>query len=171
MKRLILAAAIAATALAGCSATPADPPVTAPASSSPSPTVKTPTAQESRIAESIADTKAKQAAHEAVRAAALAAAPEFVVESGPVDTDGPVRITVDATITEDEQSAIMEVLVLDFTAEGGYFVSINCSTGGTAAADHRLGNGVISVGKMGAARTGFIRDGFNIKPLAGATCP
>ncbi|MFC9874858.1 hypothetical protein [Nocardia salmonicida] len=53
-------------------------------------------------------------------------------------------------------------------AEGGYWVRINCVTGGTAKADNRLANGTIGVGKKGMAVIGNF-GGFD-GVIAGATC-
>lgn len=53
-------------------------------------------------------------------------------------------------------------------AEGGYWVRINCVTGGTGRADNRLANGTIGVGKRGIAIIGNF-GGFD-GVISGATC-
>ncbi|MEU4340025.1 hypothetical protein AB0H00_01965 [Nocardia sp. NPDC023852] len=53
--------------------------------------------------------------------------------------------------------------------EGGYWVRINCNTGGTENADHRLANGSIGVGKLGVAEVGGLGGFDGVVP--GAHCP
>lgn len=55
--------------------------------------------------------------------------------------------------------------------DGGYFVSINCSTGGTEMVDNRLANGKFAVGRLGAAQTGLPEGGTEFKLLPEAKCP
>ncbi|QJT04368.1 hypothetical protein G9272_32135 [Streptomyces asoensis] len=57
------------------------------------------------------------------------------------------------------------------TAEAGYFIDINCSSGGTASVDNRLANGKLARGNMGAAATGLDEDGSEFSTNAGRTCP
>ncbi|WP_328438300.1 hypothetical protein [Nocardia puris] len=54
-------------------------------------------------------------------------------------------------------------------AEGGYWVRINCETGGSDTADNRLANGHIGVGRLGIAQTGDLGGFDGVVP--GATCP
>ena len=84
---------------------------------------------------------------------------------------GAIRVEVDRTLTEVEANSIMNVLMLDYPDPGGYFVSINCSTGGTDKVDHRLANGKIALGRTGQAKVGFVMDGQMVEMVKGATCP
>lgn len=141
----------AALVLTGCAHSPA--PASATAASSPS---------SAPAAKAAADVEAQRIRGEA---------PAFKVVQAPTSGDGAIRVTVDRAINGGEAYAIMQVLMLDYTDEGGYNVSINCSTGGTATADQRLANGTMAVGKLGQARTGFVKDGATVELVKGATCP
>ena len=55
--------------------------------------------------------------------------------------------------------------------DGGYFVIINCSTGGTKRADNRLANGRYAVGREGEATTGLDDGGSEFEVLPDARCP
>lgn len=55
--------------------------------------------------------------------------------------------------------------------EDGYFVRINCSTGGTSGADNRLANAKFAVGPLGAARTGLDEGKVDFEIVDGAQCP
>ncbi len=55
--------------------------------------------------------------------------------------------------------------------DGGYFVSINCATGGTDTSDNRLANGKFAVGTLGAAQTGLEPGGDWFEVVADRTCP
>ncbi|GAA3223409.1 hypothetical protein [Actinocorallia longicatena] len=55
--------------------------------------------------------------------------------------------------------------------DGDWHVWINCSTGGTAAADNRLATGRYAVGQLGAANTGLKAGEAEFEPVAGAKCP
>jgi len=54
-------------------------------------------------------------------------------------------------------------------AEGGYFVQINCTTGGTAKFDNRLANGTIAIGRLGMAQVGGLGEFEGI--ISGRHCP
>jgi hypothetical protein len=55
--------------------------------------------------------------------------------------------------------------------EAGYFVYINCSTGGTAGADNRLANGRYAKGNIGVATTGLNDGDKEFEPVEGRDCP
>jgi hypothetical protein len=57
------------------------------------------------------------------------------------------------------------------TSDGGYFVEINCSTGGTATLDNRLANGRFAVGVSGANQTGLAAGSAEFKVNQGNACP
>ncbi|MCU1647136.1 MAG: hypothetical protein JWN03_7411 [Nocardia sp.] len=54
-------------------------------------------------------------------------------------------------------------------SEGGYWVRINCTSGGTGKADNRLANGTLAVGQLGKAQIGGLGKFAGV--LAGAHCP
>ncbi|GAA2457024.1 hypothetical protein [Streptomyces macrosporus] len=66
---------------------------------------------------------------------------------------------------------IFEDVAKDLTEEAGYFITINCASGGSDAADNRLANGRKAVGAMGAAATGMDEGATEYEPVKGATCP
>ncbi|MFI5783943.1 hypothetical protein [Nocardia sp. NPDC051570] len=53
--------------------------------------------------------------------------------------------------------------------EGGYWIGINCTTGGTEKADRRLANGTIAVGQLGKAQIGGLGKFEGV--VSGAQCP
>ncbi|MEW2631802.1 hypothetical protein AB0903_09115 [Streptomyces sp. NPDC048389] len=87
------------------------------------------------------------------------------------DTSGNSRdviVEVDSTQRlEDVFTAVADSL----TEEAGYHIQINCSTGGTASVDNRLGNGKKAVGNMGEATTGLKDGQTEFKANEGRTCP
>ncbi|KON72564.1 hypothetical protein M768_13735 [Cellulosimicrobium cellulans F16] len=86
--------------------------------------------------------------------------------------DGDVyQVLVSQTLTPDDARAIVTKLQEAQTAEGGYFVQINCSTGATVSADNRQANGKFAIGTLGAAQTGLEEGAFEATLVDGATCP
>lgn len=81
------------------------------------------------------------------------------------------RVTVDQIVTQSEATAIIVELRAAQQLEGGYFVQINCSTGGTESADNRLANGKFAIGTRGAALTGLAPGGMEATVNEGRTCP
>lgn len=71
-----------------------------------------------------------------------------------------------------ELTAIMNELQRTYAGQdGGYFVQINCSAGGTEAADNRLANGKFAVGKIGALRTGLDDGARELTTVPESKCP
>lgn len=101
------------------------------------------------------------------------ALPAYTVEPFDAERPSEVRVTVAETINLEQAEAIMAELVAVAKGwpYGGYFVSINCSTGGTATFDHRLANGKFAVGNLGAAQTGLQAGEQETTVQDGATCP
>ena len=112
-----------------------------------------------------------EASASAASAAAAEALPFAIEEQPRAGEDGTIRVTVDTVPTADEARGILAALRDDFNAEGGYFVQINCSTGGTEVADNRIANGEFAVGAVGAARTGLTAGTGTIEVLDGRVCP
>lgn len=87
------------------------------------------------------------------------------------DTSGNQRtITVEVDTTKNLKEVFDDVTT-DLTDEAGYYVEINCSTGGAKAADNRLANGRKAIGRMGAAATGLKDGQSEFEPVRGAKCP
>ncbi|MGW6518558.1 hypothetical protein [Streptomyces sp. NPDC054962] len=87
------------------------------------------------------------------------------------DTTGNQRtVTVTVTSTDGLESVFNDVAD-KLTEDAGYFVEINCSTGGTAGADNRLANGKKAVGNIGAASTGLDDGKTEYEAQQGRTCP
>lgn len=82
-----------------------------------------------------------------------AAAPAYKV----VDTQQrryQAYVTVEVDSAENLES-VFAAVADTFTEEAGYFVLVNCSTGGTPSADNRLANGRMAIGNRGVAATGM----------------
>ncbi|MGW1440297.1 hypothetical protein ACWD7M_34255 [Streptomyces griseus] len=87
------------------------------------------------------------------------------------DTEGNKRnVEVEVDTTKDLR-AVFDDVVRGLKDEAGYYVMINCSSGGTAAADNRLANGQYANGSMGAATTGLDDGTTEFDTNDGATCP
>ncbi|MGW3654759.1 hypothetical protein ACWD6R_03130 [Streptomyces sp. NPDC005151] len=67
--------------------------------------------------------------------------------------------------------AVFDHVASNLTKEAGYFISINCSTGGTAKVDNRLANGRKAVGNKGVAATGMKDGEVEFEANKGRTCP
>ena len=94
--------------------------------------------------------------------------PEHTVERR---SDTWYAITVNETITQRDAHWLVREVADAENDEGGYFVSINCAVGGTAAVDNRQANGKFAIGTRGAAITGLSQGQSEAELLAGATCP
>lgn len=84
---------------------------------------------------------------------------------------GNIVVEVDQLPTKEQMTSIVTDLRGQQSKEAGYFVSINCSTGGTAKADNRLGNGRFGIGAAGEARTGLDDGVIDVQVNEGRTCP
>ncbi|MFH9823024.1 hypothetical protein [Streptomyces bobili] len=87
------------------------------------------------------------------------------------ETSGNTRNVVVEVDSLTNLRAVFDAATKSLTEEAGYFVMINCSTGGTAGADNRLANGKKAVGRMGSAATGLEAGGTEFSTNAGRTCP
>ncbi|MDT0438676.1 MULTISPECIES: hypothetical protein [Streptomyces] len=87
------------------------------------------------------------------------------------DTDGNQRrVTIKVTSAKGLR-AVFNDAAAGLKDDAGYFVEINCTTGGTGSADNRLANGKKAVGHMGAASTGLADGKTEFEEQQGATCP
>lgn len=97
------------------------------------------------------------------------AVPAYTIAS---EQGGAIDVRVEAMPAGDGLRAVFDdVRTGKSRPDGGYFVSINCTTGGSAGADNRLGNGKFAVGQLGAAQTGLPAGGHEFEPVAERTCP
>ncbi|MET9729659.1 hypothetical protein ABZZ79_03030 [Streptomyces sp. NPDC006458] len=87
------------------------------------------------------------------------------------DASGNKRNVVVEVDTAKGLRAVFDAVVGDLTDEAGYYIMINCSTGGTADLDNRLANGQKAIGRMGAATTGLEEGGTEFSTNDGRTCP
>lgn len=89
-----------------------------------------------------------------------------------VSEDGrEIVVEVDALPDGDGLKAIFDQVRTKDRPDGGYSVRINCSTGGTAAADNRLANGRFGIGNLGEAQTGLKNGEVTFDVNEGRTCP
>ncbi|SIJ38966.1 Uncharacterised protein [Mycobacteroides abscessus subsp. bolletii] len=96
--------------------------------------------------------------------------PDYRLESGDKPTD--LRVVIDRLYPADEMTAIITDLQRRYAdQDNGYFVRINCSSGGTRSVDNRLANGKFAVGSIGGLRTGLKAGAYELTPVAGAQCP
>lgn len=87
------------------------------------------------------------------------------------DTEGNKRTIEVQVDTTKDLKAVFDDVVSGLKDEAGYYVMLNCSTGGTAKADNRLANGQYANGSMGAATTGLDEGTTEFDTNDGATCP
>lgn len=87
------------------------------------------------------------------------------------DTSGNQRQVVVEVGTTKDLRAVFDAVAKTLKDEAGYFIDINCSTGGTKDVDNRLANGKLARGNMGAASTGLDEDGTEFSTNKGRSCP
>jgi ABC-type oligopeptide transport system substrate-binding subunit len=96
-------------------------------------------------------------------------APDYkVVEQD--DSGNQRQITVEVNTTKNLR-AVFDNVTKDLNDDAGYFVWINCSTGGTKSVDNRLANGKYAHGNIGAAATGLEDGGTEFSTNKGRSCP
>lgn len=100
--------------------------------------------------------------------AAAPAAPAYKVVK---QEKGDITVEVDYLPTKEQMTAIVTDLKAKQSKDDGYFVLINCSTGGTKGSDNRLGNGKFAIGNIGKARTGLEEGVVEVQVNDGRTCP
>ncbi|MFD6550777.1 hypothetical protein [Streptomyces sp. NPDC058398] len=87
------------------------------------------------------------------------------------DTTGNKRTVVVEVGTTKNLQSVFNAVTKSLTDEAGYYVMINCSTGGTKNFDNRLANGQYAIGTMGIATTGLEDKGTEFSTNKGRTCP
>jgi hypothetical protein len=95
-------------------------------------------------------------------------APDYAITSQ--DTTGNKRDIIAEVDTADNLRAVFDYIVNGLTEEAGYSIVINCSTGGTDAADRQLANGQVAIGPRGAATTGLEQGETELTVNEGRTC-
>lgn len=95
--------------------------------------------------------------------------PDYTISSQ--DDTGNARTVVIEVDAAKDLEAVFNDVAQTFTDEGGYFVQINCSTGGTHDVDHRLANGKKAIGNMGEVRTDLKDGQTEFEALDGKDCP
>ena len=86
------------------------------------------------------------------------------------DTGNKRNVVVEVDSTKDLR-AVFNAVTKSLSDEAGYYIMINCSTGGTSGADNRLANGQYAIGSMGQATTGLEDGGTEFSTNKGRTCP
>lgn len=100
---------------------------------------------------------------------ATADVPEYKITSQ--DPSGNQRdITIEVDHTTDLR-AVFNDATGKLDDEAGYYVMINCSTGGTKSEDNRLANGRHAIGRLGMATTGLKDRESEFSVNEGRTCP
>ncbi|MER7969119.1 hypothetical protein ABTX35_08985 [Streptomyces sp. NPDC096080] len=87
------------------------------------------------------------------------------------DKTGNKRTVVVEVATTARLRDVFDTVTARLTDEAGYYVMINCSTGGTKSADNRLANGQKAVGRLGEATTGLDDGHIEFSTNEGRTCP
>lgn len=83
-----------------------------------------------------------------------------------------LRVFIDEVPTLAEANKIVADLQGRYEGQDdGYFVTINCSEGGTRDVDNRLANGRFAVGSIGAARTGLDDGEREVSLVEDNKCP
>jgi len=99
---------------------------------------------------------------------------EITVNNGTVvhhDTEGNQRRIVVEVDTDANLDAVFDDIIDDLTDDAGYYISINCFTGGTAEVDNRLANGRYALGGIGQATTSLDHGESEFERVDGRTCP
>lgn len=102
-----------------------------------------------------------------------AAAPQTVPPYKVVKTHAG-GLSTDITVEVDSTAglrAVFDDVRKKHQDDGGYFVIVNCATGGTKARDQRLANGRYAVGHEGEAATGLDDGKSEFEVLPDAECP
>jgi hypothetical protein len=87
------------------------------------------------------------------------------------DDNGNARDVTVEVDTADRLNDVFNAVADSLTDPAGYFVRINCSTGGSSTADNRLAHGKVSVGQLGKATTGLDAGGQEFETNPGRDCP
>lgn len=98
------------------------------------------------------------------------AVPAYRLQTGKKPSS--LEVYVSKNPTYGEAQAIITDLQRKFEGKpDGYFVSINCTEGGTRDVDNRVANGKFAIGPIGAARTGLNQRRYELALVDGAKCP
>ncbi|MFJ7337867.1 hypothetical protein ACIQUU_32040 [Streptomyces sp. NPDC101116] len=97
-----------------------------------------------------------------------AAPPYKITQQEDSGNQRTVRVEVESS---KDLRAVFDDVADKLTDEAGYFVEINCQTGGTGKSDNRLANGKKAVGTVGAASTGLADGQTEYEANKGRACP
>lgn len=110
-----------------------------------------------------------EASKSANNEAPTARAPVFEVTQ---DEDRGLQTYVTVEVSSSQNlRAVFDAVRADRQDEGGYFVFIDCATGGTSGAANRLATGTYAVGSKGEAVTDLDDGDASFKQNEGRTCP
>ncbi|AQS70854.1 hypothetical protein [Streptomyces pactum] len=87
------------------------------------------------------------------------------------DDEGNKRLVVVEVDTTKDLRTVFNAVTDSLDDEAGYFVQINCSTGGTDKVDNRLANGRYAAGHMGSVVTGLDEGATDFETNEGRSCP
>lgn len=96
------------------------------------------------------------------------APPYTVVDQDPSGNKRNVVVEVGST---KDLRAVFDAVTDSLAEEAGYYIMINCSTGGTENVDNRLANGQYAIGRMGRATTGLDDRGTEFSTNTDRSCP
>ena len=86
-------------------------------------------------------------------------------------TDETVALVVDTTPSPRDAHWLVRSIYGTGLEGAMYVVLVNCSVGGTDAADNRQANGRLAVGERGAQVSGLSAGQSEVEMVPGATCP
>jgi hypothetical protein len=87
------------------------------------------------------------------------------------DDSGNKRNVVVEVDTTAHLRKVFDAVADSLSDEAGYYIMINCSTGGTKDVDNRLANGQKAIGRMGAVTTGLEPGDTEFSTNDDRTCP
>jgi hypothetical protein len=90
------------------------------------------------------------------------------VKKGASGNKRSIVVEVDST---EGLRGVFNAVPKDLSEEAGYYIVINCSTGGTKDVDSRLANGQYAIGRVGQATTGLKGRGTEFSTNDGRRCP
>jgi hypothetical protein len=86
------------------------------------------------------------------------------------DTGNKRNVVVEVDTTANLRK-VFDTVADNLSDEAGYYIMINCSTGGTKDVDNRLANGQKAIGRLGAATTGLEPGGTEFSTNEERSCP
>lgn len=87
------------------------------------------------------------------------------------DDSGKSRNVEASVTTTKDLEGVFDAITKDLKDDAGYFIYINCKTGGTGTSDNRLANGRLARGNLGKAVTGLDDGATEYEAVKDHTCP